>query len=118
MSLRLRRVPAGAHYGLRDWLGQRISSLVILSFVLCVAGSMIAAPRLDYDAWAGVFAPTSMKVFAELTMAALCYHAWIGVRDIWMDYVKPVGLRLALLSLTLLWLAYCLVWAVQILWSI
>jgi succinate dehydrogenase / fumarate reductase membrane anchor subunit len=114
----LRRVPAGAHYGLRDWIVQRISALVILSFLLCVGGSLAATGRLDYDAWASVFAPAPMKLYSAVFFAALCYHAWIGVRDIWMDYVKPAGLRLALYTLTILWLLYCLFWAVQILWSV
>ena len=118
MSLRLRRVPAGAHYGVRDWLLQRISALVILVFVLYVVGAALLAAHLDYDSWAGVFAPPPVKLLTLLAFAALCYHAWIGVRDIWMDYVKPVGLRLTLHAATVLWLGYCLAWAAQILWSI
>lgn len=115
---RARRVPAGAHYGLRDWLMQRVSALIILAFVLLVLGALLLAGRMDYDAWAGVFGPVPMKLVTALAVAALCYHAWIGMRDIWMDYVKPVGVRLALHVATVLWLAYCLAWAVQILWSI
>lgn len=118
MSLRLRRVPAGAHYGVRDWLIQRISALIILVFVLLVVGAVLLGGRLNYDAWAGVFAPVPMKLITVLAVLAICYHAWIGVRDIWMDYVKPVGVRLALHVGTVLWLIYCLVWAVQILWSV
>jgi len=118
MSRSAQRVPAGAHYGLRDWMVQRVTALVILVFVLWVVGALLAAGRLDYDAWAGVFAPAPMKAITLLAVAAVAAHAWIGVRDIWMDYVKPVGLRLALHVGTVLWLAYCLVWATQILWSI
>jgi succinate dehydrogenase / fumarate reductase membrane anchor subunit len=118
MSLPLRRVPAGAHYGVRDWLVQRVSALIILVFVLLVVAMVLLAGHLDYNAWAGVFAPMPMKFFTILTVVAIAYHAWIGVRDIWMDYVKPVGLRLALHVGTILWLIYCLIWAVQILWSV
>jgi succinate dehydrogenase / fumarate reductase membrane anchor subunit len=118
MSLHLRRVPAGAHYGLRDWLLQRISAIVILFFVLLVGAAMLLAGHMDYDTWAGVFAPVPMKLITVLAVAAVAYHAWVGVRDIWMDYVKPVGLRLTLHVVTVLWLVYCLVWAVQILWSV
>ncbi len=45
-------------------------------------------------------------------------HAWVGVRDIWMDYVKPVGLRLALQVVTIVWLVGCAGWAVQVLWRL
>ena len=53
-----------------------------------------------------------------LFFVSLCYHAWVGVRDIWMDYVKPTGLRLALHVLTLLALVGYAGWALQILWRL
>jgi succinate dehydrogenase / fumarate reductase membrane anchor subunit len=40
------------------------------------------------------------------------------MRDIWMDYVRPVAIRMLLQLATILWLAACLVWAVQILWRV
>jgi succinate dehydrogenase / fumarate reductase membrane anchor subunit len=49
---------------------------------------------------------------------ALMYHAWVGIRDIWMDYVKPVGIRLGLQIFTILWLVGCGVWAIEILWRV
>jgi len=49
---------------------------------------------------------------------ALLYHVWVGMRDIWMDYVKPLGLRLALHVFTLVWLVGCAGWAVQALWRL
>jgi succinate dehydrogenase / fumarate reductase membrane anchor subunit len=53
-----------------------------------------------------------------LALIAFVYHAWVGVRDIWMDYVKPVGVRLGLQILTILWLIGCGVWAIEILWRV
>ena len=35
------------------------------------------------------------------------------MRDIWMDYVKPVGIRLALQVFTIVWLIGCAGWAIQ-----
>jgi len=49
---------------------------------------------------------------------SLAWHAWIGMRDIWMDYVKPVGIRLALHVFSILWLVGCAGWAVQVLWRL
>jgi succinate dehydrogenase / fumarate reductase, membrane anchor subunit len=62
--------------------------------------------------------PLWMKIVTLVALLALLYHAWIGVRDIWMDYVKPTGIRLALQMLTVLWLLFCAVWSVQILWRV
>jgi succinate dehydrogenase / fumarate reductase membrane anchor subunit len=113
-----RRAPVGAHYGLRPWLIQRLTALVLLAFLLLVAVSLLLAGHADYDTWAGVFAPLPMKLFTALAFLALAYHAWIGVRDVLMDYIKPTGLRLALHTLTVLWLLYCVVWSAHILWSV
>jgi succinate dehydrogenase / fumarate reductase membrane anchor subunit len=118
VSARLRRAPVGAHYGLREWLAQRVTALVLLAFLLLVAGALALGGRHDYQGWAAIFAPQPMKLLTELAFAALCYHAWIGVRDVWMDYIHHTGLRLALLTATILWLLYCLAWSVQILWSV
>jgi succinate dehydrogenase membrane anchor subunit len=118
MAIGSRRVLVGAHYGLRDWLIQRVTAVVMVGFLFLVAASLAVAGRLDYDAWSGVFAPVPMKLATVIAVLALCYHAWIGVRDIWMDYVKPAGVRLALHVGAILWLLYCLVWTVQILWSV
>jgi succinate dehydrogenase membrane anchor subunit len=118
MAIGSRRVLVGAHYGLRDWLIQRVTAVVMVGFLLLVAASLAIAGRLDYDAWSGVFAPVPMKLATVIAVLALCYHAWIGVRDIWMDYVKPAGVRLGLHVGAILWLLYCMVWTVQILWSV
>ena len=118
MSAPARRAPVGAHYGLREWLAQRVTALILLAFLLVVIVALLLAGRHDYAGWASIFAPLPMKLITLLAFAALCYHAWIGVRDVWMDYIHHTGLRLALLTATILWLLYCLAWSVQILWSV
>ncbi len=51
-------------------------------------------------------------------MVALLYHAWIGVRDILMDYIKPVGVRLLLESVSVIVLVGYLGWTIQLLWGV
>ena len=59
-----------------------------------------------------------MKVLTFVVIVSLLYHVWVGMRDIWMDYVKPVGVRLALQVLTIVWLVGCAGWAIQVLWRL
>jgi succinate dehydrogenase / fumarate reductase membrane anchor subunit len=59
-----------------------------------------------------------MKVLTFVVIVALGWHAWVGVRDIWMDYVKPVGVRLSLQVFTIVWLVGCTGWAIQVLWRL
>ena len=113
-----KRLVVGAHYGLRDWLAQRITAMVIGVYAVVLFALALATSEPGYGGWAGIFSATWMKVFTLLTVLALIYHAWVGVRDIWMDYVKPVGVRLGLQIVTILWLIGCGVWAVEILWRV
>ena len=113
-----RRLVVGAHYGLRDWLAQRVTSLLMALFTLAVVVQILLPGPLDYFRWSGIFAKQWMKVLTFVTVVALLYHVWVGMRDIWMDYVKPMGLRLFLQVLTILWLIGCAGYAAQILWRV
>ena len=114
-----KRIVVGAHYGLRDWLAQRITAVLMALFtiVLLVQVLMPGEP-LGYDRWAAIFSHQWMKVLTFVTVVALAYHAWVGVRDIWMDYIQPVGIRLALQVFSIVWLLGCAGWAIQVLWRL
>jgi succinate dehydrogenase / fumarate reductase membrane anchor subunit len=112
------RIVVGAHYGLRDWLSQRITAVLMALFTLVVLAQVLFGSAMGYDRWAGIFSAQWMKVLTFVTILALLQHAWIGIRDIWMDYIKPVGLRLALHVFSIVWLVGCAGWAVQVLWRL
>ena len=112
------RAVIGAHYGLRDWLAQRITAIVMALYTLLFVGLLPAAAKIDYDAWRQLFSPGWMKLATLLFLLSLYLHAWIGVRNIFMDYIKHSGVRLALYVLVIAALIACAGWSVQILWSI
>jgi len=113
-----KRLVVGAHFGVGNFLLQRLTALILVVFIAILAVRVVAAGTLDYEAWATLFVPIWMKVLTLVALLALLYHAWIGMKDIWMDYVKPVSVRLTLQTLTALWLLGCAVWSVQILWRV
>ena len=114
-----KRVVTGAHYGLRDWLAQRVTAALMALFTLVVLLQLLfSSGPVGYDLWAGIFAAQWMKALTFVVFVALAWHVWVGMRDIWMDYVKPVGLRLALQVATLVWLVGCAGWAIQVLWRL
>lgn len=112
------RVVVGAHYGLRDWLVQRVSAVVMVVYVLVLSVMLLAQDHLDYDVWTGLFSSQWLRSFSLLFLLALFYHAWIGIRDIVMDYVKPASVRLVIHTLVILALLLYTIWSVQILWGI
>jgi succinate dehydrogenase / fumarate reductase membrane anchor subunit len=113
-----KRIVVGAHYGMRDWLSQRVTAVLMALFTVVLLVQLLLPGPLGYDRWAGIFAAQWMKVLTFVVIVSLAWHAWVGVRDIWMDYVKPVGARLALQVLTIVWLVGCIGWAVQVLWRL
>ena len=114
-----KRLVVGAHYGLRDWLAQRVTAVLMALFtgVLLFQVLTVRGP-IGYDAWAGIFAAQWMKVCTFVVIVALLYHAWVGVRDIWKDYIKPVSVRLVLQVFSMVWLVGCAGWAIQVLWRL
>ena len=113
-----RRLVVGAHYGVKDWLAQRVTAIVMAVFTVVLLVSFLTGQNFTYEGWAGLFARQWFKLFALVTFLGLFYHAWVGIRDIWMDYVKNAGVRLILMLATIFWLLACAAWTVQILWSV
>ena len=113
-----KRLVVGAHYGLRDWLAQRVTAVVLAVYVCAFGAYTVFMLPPGYDAWASLFVPLWMKVATAIVLIAVVYHVWVGMREIFMDYVKPTWIRLLAYVLTLLWLAACAVWSVQILWRV
>jgi len=113
-----KRVVVGAHYGMRDWLSQRMTATLMAIFTVVLLVQVLMPGPLGYDRWAGIFSTQWMKLLSLTTFIALGWHAWVGVRDILMDYVKPVGARLALQAGTMVWLLACTGWAIQVLWRL
>ena len=110
------RVVTGAHYGLGDWLAQRVTGLLMAIYSAGLLVYFLYQPAITYQSWKALFERGWMRVATLLFAVSLAWHAWVGMRDILMDYVKPTGLRLFSEVLCLLVLAAYLGWAALILW--
>lgn len=113
-----KRLVVGAHYGTRDWLAQRITAALMALFtVLLLVQVIFTKGPIGYDQWAGIFSAQWMKLLTFSVIIALAYHVWVGMRDIWMDYVtSKVWLRLTLQVATIVWLVAYTGWGIQVLW--
>ncbi|MDR2924781.1 MAG: succinate dehydrogenase, hydrophobic membrane anchor protein [Azoarcus sp.] len=116
----VKRTVVGAHYGIKDWLVQRATAIYMALFTLVFAAYALFCPEFafNYEAWSGLFSSACVKFFVFLFIVSLIYHVWIGMRDIWMDYVKHAGVRLALHLVVLFLLVGYAGWAVRILWRL
>lgn len=114
----VKREVVGAHYGLRDWLAQRVTAVVMAVYTLLFLVVLASLPQLDYEHWKALWALPVMRFATVLFVLSLLVHAWIGVRNIFMDYIKSTGLRLVLYSGVILALVWYAAWSAQILWTI
>ena len=86
-----KRIVVGAHYGLRDWLSQRVTAALMALFTLVVLAQVIfSRGPIGYDNWAGIFAPQWMKVltFAVIVAPAL---ARVGRHARRLDGLRQAG---------------------------
>lgn len=115
------RTVGGAHRGLTIWLVQRAGAVVMAAYLPLFGLYAWAAGGSGYEAWRALFAPLPAKVATLLFCAALLSHAWIGMREIVIDYVhcpRCLGPRLLLhFAFAVLYLG-CLVWVADILWTL
>ncbi len=101
--------------GLRAWLLQRITAVYLALFLVYFTGHLLLAPPAGYAQWRVWIGSTGMFLSVCLFFAALLLHAWVGIRDVVLDYVKPAGLRLVVLSLVGICLAAQGFWALRVL---
>ncbi len=113
----MRRPVTGSHSGTGWWLAQRFSAVVLLLSGLILWLGFLRMPPLDHASWSAQFSHTPTRMLVWLLVASLSLHTWVGLRDVLMDYVKPIPLRLALNLLFTLALVLCVVWTTSILWG-
>ncbi|MFH1496178.1 MAG: succinate dehydrogenase, hydrophobic membrane anchor protein [Pseudomonadota bacterium] len=113
----VKRIVSGAHYGLRDWLIQRVTAVVMAVYSLFLIGFFFTQP-LSFASWHGLFESLPVRLASLLFMFSVLIHAWVGMRDIFMDYIHPTVIRLTLHVVVILALIAYAAWAVQILWSV
>ncbi len=105
-------------HGVRDWLVQRGTALLILAYVSYLAYFVVMSYPVTHFEVKQLFSTTTMRVVSTLVAFSITWHAWIGVWTIFTDYVKCSSLRLALQGTVIVLLFAYLVWAIKIFWSV
>lgn len=109
------RRSGSAHRGLGEWLVQRLSALYLAGFVLWLGIRLGLQPITGYPAWKGWMAGPGVRLAFALFFLSLLLHAWVGLRSVFLDYLKPLWLRFLAQAVTAAVLAVCAFWAAQLL---
>jgi succinate dehydrogenase / fumarate reductase membrane anchor subunit len=104
--------------GMRTWLLQRLTAIYMLlfcfGFAIYVSGQTVS----DFASWQAVFHHPFINITTLIFFYSLLYHAWVGVRDILIDYVGLSWLRFMLWIVVTLLLVTMGVWVSMILYSV
>lgn len=111
------RPALGSRTGTGAWLVQRATAVLLAVALPLLLGAWLVAAPQGYAEWRALFDGTPVKLAVFGTGVAVALHAWVGVRDIFMDYVHPLLPRLALTVATVLTLAACVAWLAAVLWG-
>jgi succinate dehydrogenase / fumarate reductase membrane anchor subunit len=102
-----------AAQGLRAWLLQRFTAIYLALYLVAVLVYAVAHDELSYVEWRTWIGQPWMGVATALFALALLLHVWVGMRDVLIDYVKAVWLRLLLMGAGALILLASLLWTVR-----
>jgi succinate dehydrogenase membrane anchor subunit len=102
--------------GLRAWLVQRLTAVyMLLSIVGFLLHFVVGAPH-SYPGWRDWMMTPSVRIATTVFFAALLAHAWVGLRDVILDYIHPLALRVCLFVLVSVGATVIGIWAFRILW--
>ncbi|BAO43795.1 succinate dehydrogenase, hydrophobic membrane anchor protein [Thiolapillus brandeum] len=101
--------------GFRAWMWQRVSAVYMALYISYLLLHLMIAPPVDREALAAWIGALPMWLASAIFLLMLLLHAWVGVRDVALDYLKPAPLRLLVLLAVQAFLLACGLWALAVL---
>ncbi|ABA58925.1 succinate dehydrogenase, hydrophobic membrane anchor protein [Nitrosococcus oceani] len=101
--------------GLRAWLVQRGTAVIMLVLLLFFLARLMQGSFKTYEAWREWISDPLVSIMVALFFGVLLLHSWVGLRDIILDYVRPVSLRLFAHSLIVVVYSGIGFWVIRIL---
>lgn len=100
--------------GLRAWVLQRITAVYVGLYIIYLLIVFIVSPPDSFEYWRDWVGNPVSGIALLLFFASVLLHAWVGLRDILIDYVQFSTLRITLLSLIGLGLVGCGLWVARV----
>ena len=104
--------------GMRTWLLQRLTAVYIAVYSLSLIIWVVVKFPVHYNNWYSLFSHPIILVATVIFYLSLFLHAWVGVRDILVDYAKPSSVRFILLTALALFLTAMTTWLLLIVISL
>lgn len=117
MVKKLTNVTSLSGNGLRDWLIQRTTSVILAAYIIFLLGFLLWHQPLEYATWKNLFSHFGMCLFSSLFLLSLFWHAWIGLWTIVTDYIKSASCRLICQLIIIIVLFLYFIWGLVIFWG-
>lgn len=104
--------------GMRAWLLQRLTAVYIAIYALSLIVWLVSHFPVDYSSWSTLFSHPIILIATIIFYVSLFIHAWVGMRDIMVDYVNPSSVRFVLLTALALFLVIMTTWLLLIVISL
>jgi succinate dehydrogenase / fumarate reductase membrane anchor subunit len=114
----VKNITAFGRSGLSDWFVQRVTSVIVASYVFFIVGFLILNQPVSFTEWYEFYAGLAIRIYTVLVLISLLIHAWIGLWTILTDYIKPTWIRIACELVIILALAVYLLWGIFLLFGL
>lgn len=104
--------------GMRAWLLQRLTAIYIAVYSLSFIIWLVSHFPVNYSNWYLTFTHPVTLIATVIFFLSIFIHAWVGVRDILVDYAKPSSVRFVLLTALALFLIAMTAWLLLIVISL
>lgn len=84
--------------GLQAWLFQRLTAVFMMLYILYFLAVIFSTEQMTYQQWVKWFSHPLMNTATGLFFLYLAVHAWVGMRDVVLDYVANDSFRLIILA--------------------
>ena len=102
-------------HGSRAWLMQRGRAVYLAVYIVMFGLYLLLDAPTSYPAWREWMGLPFIAVATSVFFAALLMHAWVGLRDVIMDYARPPVIRFILLTSVALGLFAMGLWVLRVL---
>lgn len=96
--------------GVRTFVLQRLTAVYLALFIVVFLTYMVISPPADFHSWQAWIASPLVNVSFIAFWVAVMLHAWVGARDVIMDYVHDDALRFIVLCLVGIFLIFMFLW--------
>ncbi len=103
--------------GLKDWLLQRVSAVLIAGYFLFFVGFFGLHHPLNFSDWQALFANPFMKMTSLFILLMILIHAWIGIWTVLTDYLHSAIGRALIQGFIVIVFFACFISGISILWS-